>query len=353
LATFRLKFVQSYRDRHGRIRHYLRRPGHKRIALPGLPGSEEFMSTYGKALAATPITNIDIEIGTQRTKPGSVNAMAIGYLNSTAFAGLKPNSKAQYTRDIEHIRRDFGDMPMRDLKRQHVVQMIDDRASTPCVGRALLRSLRLIINYALQIGTIENDPTVRLRARVPDRGGYPTWSQEQITQFRNFYELNAKERLAIELLICTALRCNDVVRLGRQHIRDGILMLGRTEKTGTPLTIEVSDELAAAIEAAPPNDALVFLVNEWNRPFTASGFSRWFRKAAKRAGLAGCSAHGVRKASATELAEADCTAPEIAAVTAHRSLAQVQRYIDGANRAKLAANAVAKLKAKRKLKAVS
>jgi integrase len=280
--------------------------------------------------------------------------MAVGYLSSAAFAGLKPNSKAQYARDIEHIRRDFGDMPMRALKRQHVVQMIDDKASTPCVGRALLRSLRLIINYALQIGTIENDPTVRLRVKVPDRGGYHSWSEEEIAAFRAHYPTGTKERLALELLMCTALRCNDVVRLGCQHIRDGMLMLGRTEKTGAPLTIEVSTELAVAIEAAPPSDALVFLVNEWNRPFTASSFSRWFRKAARRAGLArGRSAHGVRKASATELAEAECTASEIAAVTTHRSLAQVQRYIDAANRAKLAANAVAKLKRKRKLKAVS
>jgi hypothetical protein len=53
VANIRLKFVKSYVDRHGKVRHYIRKPGCKPIALPGLVGSDEFMRAYGEALAGT------------------------------------------------------------------------------------------------------------------------------------------------------------------------------------------------------------------------------------------------------------------------------------------------------------
>jgi hypothetical protein len=39
----KLPYVHSPRDRHGKQRHF-RKPGVKRVPLPGLPGSAEFNS---------------------------------------------------------------------------------------------------------------------------------------------------------------------------------------------------------------------------------------------------------------------------------------------------------------------
>ena len=44
------KFVHGYLDRHGRPRHYLRRPGRVQCSLLGLPWSEEFMTAYTAAM---------------------------------------------------------------------------------------------------------------------------------------------------------------------------------------------------------------------------------------------------------------------------------------------------------------
>ena len=38
MARIRLKHVNAFRDRHGRLRYYFRRPGFKSVPLPGLPG---------------------------------------------------------------------------------------------------------------------------------------------------------------------------------------------------------------------------------------------------------------------------------------------------------------------------
>lgn len=41
----KLKYVHVFRDRHGRLRHYFRRHG-KRIALPGVPGTQIYRQAY-------------------------------------------------------------------------------------------------------------------------------------------------------------------------------------------------------------------------------------------------------------------------------------------------------------------
>ena len=52
---------------------------------------------------------------------------------------------------------------------------------------------------------------------------------------------------------------------------------------------------------------MTFLMTEWGKPFTSNGFGNWFRDQCNDAGLSQCSAHGLRKARATILAERGAT----------------------------------------------
>ena len=80
------------------------------------------------------------------------------------------------------------------------------------------------------------------------------------------------------------------------------------------------------------------------KPFTPNGFYMRFRSWCDAAGIPrGRSPHGLRKAAARRLAEAGCTAHQIATVTGHQTLAEVQRYTVAADQAKLAEQAVARL----------
>lgn len=334
----RLQFVKSDIDRHGNVRHYVRKRGCKLVRLPGLFGSEEFMQAYAAALSATP----RVEIAARRTRAGSISAMIIGYLGSAAFSNLAPASQLKYRRILEGMRQAYGDMPVATLQRKHVVKMLDAKADTPVAARDFLVCLRLIVQYALGIGVRQDDPTAGVRVKMPHSDGYHSWTEEEITTFRDAYPVGSKPRLALELLLGTALRCVDVVKLGRGHVCNGTLTVPVTQKTKAPLVVPVSSELATALNAAAPADSMLFLLNEYGRPFTARAFSKWFCKHCARVGLTGVSAHGLRKAAARRLAEAGCTAPEIAAITGHRSLREVQRYIDAADRVKLAHNAMDK-----------
>jgi len=53
MVCLRLKYLVEDVDRHGNVRLYFRRKGHRKIRLPGLPGSDEFMAAYKAALSAS------------------------------------------------------------------------------------------------------------------------------------------------------------------------------------------------------------------------------------------------------------------------------------------------------------
>ncbi len=152
----------------------------------------------------------------------------------------------------------------------------------------------------------------------------------------------SRARLALTLLLYTGQRRGDVIRIGRQHIRDGVIHV-RQQKTGIELAIPIHATLAAVI-AETPADHLTLLTTQIGKPFSAAGFGNWFRDRCNEAGLRLCSAHGLRKAVARRLAEAGCTMHEIAAITGHASLSEVQRYTKAADQARLARAAMDKAK---------
>jgi integrase len=87
-----------------------------------------------------------------------------------------------------------------------------------------------------------------------------------------------------------------------------------------------------------------FLRNGWGRPFTANGFSNWFSGAARIAALpAGLTAHGLRKGCCKRLADLGIEVKDIAAITGHKTLKEVQHYCDAYDREKAAARAMTKL----------
>jgi len=83
MTRIRLPYVHEYRDRHGKLRRYVRRPGLRRVALPGLPGSPEFMQAYQDAMSGPALRP-------RAAKAGTLAALAAEFFASTEFANLKP-----------------------------------------------------------------------------------------------------------------------------------------------------------------------------------------------------------------------------------------------------------------------
>jgi integrase len=336
MTKLRLDYIHEFRDRHGKIRRYVRLPGGKRVPLTGSPGTEAFMAAYAAALAGeAPL----VEIGASRTQPGTVNAAVISYFNSAAFQAGAPDTRRTRRNILERFRVENGDKRIGLLQRTHIERMVAAKVSTPSAARNFLNTLRALMAHCLTQGLIAADPTQGVKRAPVKTAGYRTWTEGDIAAFETKHPVGSRARLALALLLYTAQRRSDVVRLGRQHVRDGVLQL-RQQKTGTTLVIPVHPELDSVLYATP-SEHLTFLTTATGKPFSAAGFTNWFREMCNEAGLPrGTSAHGLRKAACRRLAEAGCSANVIASISGHASLREVQRYTAAADQVRMARSAI-------------
>jgi integrase len=322
LTKIKLKHIHEFRDRHGKIRRYVRLPGRKRVPLKGAPGTEEFMAAYQAAFAGEALP---VEVGASRTRPGTVNAAVVGYFNSTAFRSLSLATQITYRGILENFRSEHGDKRIALLERRHIERLIASKATTPAAANNLLRMLRVLMQFAVAEGMRRDDPTIGVKSVKVRSSGFHSGTEEEITKFEAKHQIGTRARLALALLLFTAQRRSDVIRMGRQHVRDGVLTI-RQQKTGMVVDIPLHPELKEILDATV-NDNLTFLVIASGKPFSPAGFTNWFRECCDAAGLPrGCSPHGLRKAAARRLAESGCSDHEIMSITGHTTLKVVSRY---------------------------
>src|ERR1700704_6906707 len=102
------KYTHGFIDHDGKPRFYLRVPGRKRVPLPGLPWSAEFMTAREQALKDD--WSAPVEIGASRTRAGTVNAALVSYYQSTAFTeGLAEGTQKSRRGILERFREEHGD----------------------------------------------------------------------------------------------------------------------------------------------------------------------------------------------------------------------------------------------------
>jgi integrase len=113
--------------------------------------------------------------------------------------------------------------------------------------------LRVLLDYAVDQEMIDSNPATGVK-RYRSRGdGIHTWSEEEIAQFESQHAVGTRARLALALLLYTAQRRGDVVRMGKQHI-SGDNIAVRQEKTDSPLLIPIHPSLARALASGAANE---------------------------------------------------------------------------------------------------
>ena len=333
------KFVHEYMDRHGKPRRYFRRPGFKKVALPGAIGSQEFRAAYEAALAG----NTPVALPRIRAVAGTVDALVMSYLASVEFLTLKVSTNNTYRRMAEAFRLKNGSVKVASIEGRHIRDLMAKKAETPEAANGQLRILRAILKHAVETGIRDDNPAMAVKKIRSRSQGFHSWDEAEIAQFEAAHSLGTRPRLALALLLYTGQRRSDVVRMGRQHIRNGQIEVTQ-DKTGKRLLLPVHPRLQEAIDAGPSGN-LTFLMTQAGKPFTSNGFGNYFRECCNAAGLpAHCAAHGLRKAMARRLAELGQSANRIASITGHGSLKEVERYTRAVDQEKLAKEAMKSIK---------
>src|SRR3974377_382044 len=195
-------------DRHGKRRVRFRQRGFTTY-LAGTPWSEDFMRQYATALDG--VKEQQTEIGASRTKPGSLDALAVSYYKSPEFRGLKPSVQAQRRYLLERCRREQGDKPIKGLKRPHIAAIIGAKASTPDAANSLLKTLRVLLAYAVCQEMIETNPAAGVKKYKTRGEGFHSWTEDEIARFQERHPLGTRAHLALPLLLSTAQRPIDVI----------------------------------------------------------------------------------------------------------------------------------------------
>jgi integrase len=343
MRTRKYRWVNVFRSKKtGGIYVYFRRPGQSgSISLPTTIGSSEFDAAYAAAVHGQ---NVEQAAATTRTGGlGSINATVAQYFDSSAFTVLGTGTQGLRRGLLNKFCRAHGDKRIATLDRKYIERLLQDMP-TPVVARTLLLALRPLMVFAKTAQLIDTNPTDGIKIKLPKSDGHHTWTEAEISQFKMYHPIGTKARLGLELMLEQGMRRSDVIRVGRQHMRNGEITITQ-KKTGEEVTLEVNPELAQAI-AAYPSGHLTFLTTDAGAPFDEGKFNKWFRKEMDAAGLpARCVPHGVRKGFTRRLAEAGCTTSEMAASTGHLTLQQVDHYAKKFNRKLAAKSAMAKKRA--------
>ena len=145
------------------------------------------------------------------------------------------------------------------------------------------------------------------------------------------------------MLLFTGLRRGDAVRLGRQHVRNGVATL-RTEKSQGEMivSIPILPILRRTLDAGPTGE-LSFVCGKRGKPFTKESFGTAFKEACTAAGVFNRSAHGCRKIGATRAAENGASVAQLNAIFGWSGTAMASLYTQAADRKRLAQEAMVKV----------
>jgi integrase len=329
MATLKLKYVNEYCDRTGKLRRYFRR-GEARGTLSGDVGSEEFMAAYQRFLGGgAPVTRLNGE--------GSFGRLITEYYGSRPFLNLKPSSRKIYRYVLEPLAKAHGHRLVRDMRADKIGKIIADIGETkPGMANLTKSVLQKMMKYAVKAKWRSDNPVLGIEAFK--RGTHHTWTEGELKAFEVRWPLGTRQRLAYALLLYTGQRVGDVAKMSRADIVAGELHVIQ-QKTGAELYLPILPELERAMKAYPAK-GLTLIGTESGRPLTRPALSHLMRAAIKAADLpAKCVSHGLRKAAMRRLAEEGSTEKQIAAVSGHKTLREIERYTAAADQRRLAKDA--------------
>jgi integrase len=179
-----------------------------------------------------------------------MDALARSYLRSADFARLADQTKSKRRSLIEQFCLSYGKLPVASLERQHVKKMMDGLANTPGKARNVLSMLRILMALAIDEDIRKDDPCAGIKRPKLSAEGWHTWTEEEISRFESHYPIGTQARLAFALALYTAQRSADLIKMGKQHLRNRRLEI-RQQKTQNEVSIPLHADLVAILDATP------------------------------------------------------------------------------------------------------
>lgn len=305
--------------------------------LTRLPDKRDlaFGGSYARALAARTARG-------NATAKGAVDLEELirRFERSPHYRKKKENTKRSYTRYLavanRMIRSKSGGSPAAaTLRAPHVAELRDKLADTPGAANQVIRALSALYVWAMkpEQGYVQLNPCANMT--LFEGGEHEPWPEDLVEEALTDPDVQRE----VGLLYFTGQRIGDVVRMKPTDIERGEIQV-YAQKTQSRLWITMAADLRSILGTLR-KDRLALLTNAKDQPYTASGLRQKLQKWASKRGQE-IVPHGLRKNAVNTLLEVGCTVAEVSAITDH-SLAMVEHYAKGRNKAKIGRAAIVKL----------
>jgi hypothetical protein len=202
---------QSGRWPSGNPRFYLRKPGQKAIAMPDLPkNSPAFVAAWLDAMAGK------LPIG-GKPPAQSVGALVVAFCASAAYQNLAPTTRAYMRRNLDAIRKTWGEATAASLQTRHILADLAKLEPHPANNR--LRAWKALCRWGFQeAAMLATDPAKPIaKRRAKKSSGHKPWTREEVAQFRAFWPHGTSQRLAFELMHRTGAAIADACKIGPRN----------------------------------------------------------------------------------------------------------------------------------------
>ena len=322
--------------RHGQTVWYVRVNRGPRIRIKARYGTPEFEEAYLAALVG------ERPVPLKAAAKGTLQWLWMLYRQSTAWTDLSSATRRQRENIMRHVMASAGDEPLSRVTRQTIVAGRDRRKDTPSQAKNFLSAMRGLMVWAVEAELIASDPTTGIKRPKRKRSeGFPVWTADDISAFEERWPRGTRQRVMFDVFLYTGLRRGDAADLGKQHIRNGVIRL-TTEKTGMVVTIPVLPELQKTLDAGPTGD-MAIIGNTNSKGYLRKEVIGTLFAAACRAAGVKKSAHGLRKAAATRMANNGATVAELEAIFGWAGGQMASLYTRSADREALSRGAAGKL----------
>lgn len=320
----RRPYLRHEKNRHGTYVWYFRVGNGKRIRIKAKYGTAEFNSIYDDLIA-----------GRAPTKgKNTISWMVDKYRHSGAWKALAATTRKQREVYLRQMEKALGNKHYKTFTKKDMMASVDSRRDRPSNANKFIKAMRHLYAWA-EIGIdLSINPTIGIKYVADSTDGFTPWELEDITKYRNYWPIGTKQRMVMEMFLWWGLRRSDIVRVGKQHFRNGVGSI-KAQKNGVDVPLIMTDYLQNIIDQTPTGD-LTYIVTDYGVPRSSNGLGNWFSDSARKAGLKGLSAHGLRKTAAELLAEASGTDRELMSYMGWKSDSEVKRYTEKARRKRMA-----------------
>jgi integrase len=297
----------------GRTYYYAWRGGPR---LTAEPGTGAFVEQLAAAQAA--------RVEGDRSKISGLCAM---FRASDEWKALAPKTRNEWSRWLDRIQIEFGDLSLRAVGRTTTIRPIFRKwrakyASTPRAADMGMQTLSRLMSFAVDNDLLEHNPCAGIKRLYKADRAALIWTADHLAEL----EKHASPVIwrAAKLASLTGLRKADLLRLAWTHVQPNYIEI-RTAKTGSTAVIPLYDELRAFLATIKRGRSTQVLLNSDGKPW-GSGFGASWNRAVKAAEI-DLHFHDLRGTAATRFYLAGLQDREIAEILGW-SEPQVQKLLN-------------------------